>query len=524
MAELASSKWPSLLEGASEFRSSPQAAHSNIQNYELYPPNFTSDQNTSHHACSRWCSFSLHLEYAASISASPPPIPLTRGASGSAAAWGWHKRIPYPLVIKMTGPTRPVEPHLGEKIEIFWALDQAWYPGVAGEKGTKAGFNGRQMVKYEDGEVEYLDFSRETWRSAVPRVHTWQPGVQVASSRLMSSSGEAAVGGFLTAPTAGNTGALGASGVPIATPGALKRSPAPPERPPSIPRAEKAKSMASNGEGGARGEKTAASSSSSPAADIRARLSLAGRLAVITGGHRGLGASITIALASQGADVVVIDRSGPGSSEVPSAIAAMGRRIWSVTADVSSVESLAAAAAEAKRIAQQHARSISILVNNAGVALLGPAESLSTAVWDETQAVNVRAPMVLAQALLGELQASGCGSVVNISSAAGGGALGEHMAYCSSKAALNMMTKALALEWGRFNVRVNGVAPTVVMTDMGKKVWGEPEKGAPMKKRIPLNRFAEPHEVSDMVCFLASNASSMVTGQTISVDGGFNCA
>lgn len=261
------------------------------------------------------------------------------------------------------------------------------------------------------------------------------------------------------------------------------------------------------------------------AGDMALRLNLSGRVAVVTGGHRGIGAAITLGLARAGAHVVVIDRRGPGDSDVPARLRALGRSHWSVLADLGDAASVEAAAAAAAAHAAP-AGGVSVLVNNAGIARLAAADALTAAAWDETLAVNLRAPFLLARALLGGGADAGGApprrAVVNVSSAAGGGALTDHAAYCSSKAALDMMTRSLALEWGPRGVRVNGVAPTVVLTEMGAAAWGAPEKSGPMLARIPLGRFAQPHEVADAVVFLASDAAAMITGQTLSVDGGFN--
>lgn len=255
----------------------------------------------------------------------------------------------------------------------------------------------------------------------------------------------------------------------------------------------------------------------------RERQSLAGKVALVTGGHRGIGASITIALASQGADVIVIDRNGPGDSEVPTQAASLGRVTWSVTADLSEESSLRTAVTRAKNLVSP--RLIDILVNNSGVAHLAPLEELTTADWDRTMSVNARAAFLLSQAIaVGSdgMLARGCGVIVNVSSAAGKSALSLHGAYCPSKAALDMLTKCMAAEWASRGVRVNGVAPTVVLTAMGAAAWSAPEKKNPMLAHIPAGRFADPHEVADVVAFLASDAAAMIHGQTISVDGGYS--
>lgn len=257
-----------------------------------------------------------------------------------------------------------------------------------------------------------------------------------------------------------------------------------------------------------------------PASVLEGRLRLEGKVAVVTGGHRGIGASISIALAEQGCDVVVIDRAGSADSPVREALNTLGRKRYTIKADLASSASVAEAAAKA--VACVSPRHISILINNAGVAALGPAAELSTADWNRTFAVNTSAPFQLAQALFPSLSGGGGGAIVNVSSAAGGGALADHAAYCASKAALDMLTKSLALEWGPRGVRVNGVAPTVVLTEMGMRVWSAEEKSKPMLARIPLGRFAQPEDVADAVVFLATDAAAMITGQVLSIDGGYN--
>ena len=112
--------------------------------------------------------------------------------------------------------------------------------------------------------------------------------------------------------------------------------------------------------------------------------------------------------------------------------------------------------------------------------------------------------------------------MINLSSLAGVLAPEGHGAYSASKAGLNLLTQAMAAEWGRFNIQANAVAPTVILTAMGRQVWGDPHKGDPMKARIPLRRFGEPAEVADLVLFLASPASDFICGQVIRLDGGLS--
>ena len=161
-------------------------------------------------------------------------------------------------------------------------------------------------------------------------------------------------------------------------------------------------------------------------------------------------------------------------------------------------------------------------MNNAGLSHPETVEALTTACFDETLQVNLRAPALLAARAGAAMAASGGGVILTIASAAALRPLAEHYAYSTAKAGLVMATRTLALELGERGVRANSICPTVVLTDMGQKVWGEqPDKAAPMLARIPQSRFARPREVSDVVVWLASDAASMINGAEIPVDGGY---
>jgi NAD(P)-dependent dehydrogenase (short-subunit alcohol dehydrogenase family) len=136
-------------------------------------------------------------------------------------------------------------------------------------------------------------------------------------------------------------------------------------------------------------------------------------------------------------------------------------------------------------------------------------------------AVNLRAPFLMAQALAPGMIAQRWGKIINISSQTGVIALDDHAAYASSKGGLNALTKSLSAEWARHNVQVNAICPTVVMTPMGRRVWGPPEKSDPFIAATPLRRFGEPVEIADAALYLASPASDLVNGTTLMLDGGF---
>lgn len=249
---------------------------------------------------------------------------------------------------------------------------------------------------------------------------------------------------------------------------------------------------------------------------------LEGKRALVTGGTRGIGREIAGALAGAGADVIVSGRDRAGvAGAVEQLEDAHDVRVRGLAADLrdgNEVERLADAA-------WRELEGLDVLVNNAGISHLEPVVDVSPDLWDEVMAVNLRAPAVLGSRIGGRMaNARSGGSIINIASLAGQRALADHYAYGTSKAGLIMATKMLALELGPHGVRANALCPTVVLTDMGQRVWGEESKAAPMLARIPAGRFVTPSEVADAVLYLASDASVMVNGVDIAIDGGFGVA
>lgn len=247
------------------------------------------------------------------------------------------------------------------------------------------------------------------------------------------------------------------------------------------------------------------------------RFSLTGRKALITGASKGIGAEIAAVFAEAGADIVALGRDADDLAETARAVQAHGRQCLTIVAEMASPTEPVAACEQALSAWG----TIDILVNSAGIAHVAPALDFATEDWDRMMAVNLRAPFLTARTLAPAMIAQRWGKIINISSQTGVIALDDHAAYASSKGGLNALTKSLCAEWARHNVQVNAICPTVVMTPMGKTVWGKPEKGDPFRNATPARRFAEPVEVADAALYLASDAAAMVNGALLMVEGGF---
>lgn len=252
-------------------------------------------------------------------------------------------------------------------------------------------------------------------------------------------------------------------------------------------------------------------------ADWIKRFSLTGKAALVTGATKGIGLDICKVLADAGADIAAVGRDSKGLSEVKTAVEALGRKCVTIPADLATPNG----PVEAAQTALKSFGTIDILVNNAGIALIDPLLEASIKDWDETMAVNLRAPFLFAKELAPKMIAQRSGKIINISSQAGVVAIDGHAAYSASKGGLNMLTKVMTSEWAKHNIQTNAICPTIILTPMGEQVWGDPAKGKPMLDKTPLGRFGRPQEVADCVLYLASPASDLICGETILIDGGF---
>ncbi|MEM6941278.1 MAG: SDR family oxidoreductase [Pseudomonadota bacterium] len=242
------------------------------------------------------------------------------------------------------------------------------------------------------------------------------------------------------------------------------------------------------------------------------RFSIAGKRALVTGASSGIGAEIVRVFSDAGAHVIA-------TGQAAERLDAVGDETGCATivADISTAAGCAALLDQAK--AQGH---IDILVNSAGVALVGPVTDYAVEDWDRSMAINLRAPFLLARGLAPAMIAAKAGKIINISSQTGVIALPDHAAYAASKGGLNALTKSLMTELAPHNIQVNAICPTVILTEMGQKIWSPPEKSGPMIAATPLGRFGEPVEVADMALYLASPASDLVNGALMMIEGGYS--
>jgi NAD(P)-dependent dehydrogenase (short-subunit alcohol dehydrogenase family) len=247
-------------------------------------------------------------------------------------------------------------------------------------------------------------------------------------------------------------------------------------------------------------------------------LRLDGKVAWVTGASRGLGRELALALAGAGAELLLSARSAAAVEQVAEEVRAAGGRAEVAAGSVAEPADVAAAAATIDRIWGR----LDLLVNNAAVSpSFTRAERIGDADWQEVLDVNLGGAFSCCKAALPLLRAAPSGCVVNVSSVHGRAAHERLAAYAASKGGLELLTRTLALEWATDGIRVNAVAPGYLQTEMTSGLRDHPHWGEALLGRIPLRRFAAPAEIVGAIMFLASDASSYVTGATLAVDGGW---
>jgi len=245
---------------------------------------------------------------------------------------------------------------------------------------------------------------------------------------------------------------------------------------------------------------------------------LNGQVALVTGAARGLGRAISLALANAGADVALGLRSAATGNDLVREIQALGRKALPLQMDMAHMDQIT----HSVEATVAHFGRLDVLVNNAGVSPGNPAEDFLESDFDLTIAVNIKGTFFASQAAGRVMIRQKRGCIVNMSSQAGFVALPTESVYCTSKAAISHLTKCLAVEWGKHNIRVNAVAPTFIATPGTEEALADPAFRADTIERIAgLHRIGEPMEVAGAVLFLASSAASLITGQTLMIDGGW---
>ena len=245
---------------------------------------------------------------------------------------------------------------------------------------------------------------------------------------------------------------------------------------------------------------------------------LPGQVALVTGAARGLGEAISLALANAGADVALGLRDMNAQGDVAAQIRSMGRRALPLQMDMTRLDQISQAVDETVK----NFGRIDILVNNAGLAPDNLAENVREEDFDLTLAVNLKGTFFASQAAGRVMIKQKSGRIINLSSQAGFVALPTESVYCMTKAAIAHLSRCLAVEWGKYGITVNAVAPTFIRTPGTESYLANPQQRADVEERIAaLHRIGDPMDVAGAVVFLASSAASLITGETILIDGGW---
>jgi len=247
------------------------------------------------------------------------------------------------------------------------------------------------------------------------------------------------------------------------------------------------------------------------------RFDLTGKIALITGGAGGIGRAIAEGFAEQGAHIMVADMNTENFDSTADRIRSIGRQVRSVCVDITSKESVEAMV----KSTLDNFCQIDILVNAAGTKSWLSTDDMPVDEWQRVMDVNVRGAFISCKTVGHEMIRQKSGIIINMSSVRGRfGSQNGEADYCTSKGAIDALTRTLACEWSKYGIRVNAIAPTVVETEFVSRVFNNPGTVDYLKKRIPLGRCAVTEDLVGPVIFLASEASGYITGQIIYVDGG----
>jgi len=248
--------------------------------------------------------------------------------------------------------------------------------------------------------------------------------------------------------------------------------------------------------------------------------SLDGKVAIVTGGSRGLGKAMALTLADAGADVVVASRTQADLDKVAEEIRAKGRKSLAISMDATNMDSVNKMAAQ---VVEEFGK-IDILINNAGQGGTVPFLKMKEEEWDRVLDVNLKGYVLVTQAVGAYMFKAKSGRVINISSAMGDSPMGFMAHYAASKGAINAMTKSLAQEWATRGITVNAISPGYILTDMNRSAYEDETFNKMISSKIPMVRWGQLDDLVGLVVYLASGASSYMTGAIIPLDGGWTAA
>ena len=244
---------------------------------------------------------------------------------------------------------------------------------------------------------------------------------------------------------------------------------------------------------------------------------LSGKTAFVTGASRGIGRSIAVALAQAGADLALVARTADGLADTADDVTAVGRKAVVIPADVTEQQ----AVTDAVTAAIDQLGHIDIVINNAGGSnFMVGFRDLRLSGWDKLIKLNLTSAVYVCHAFAPHLLDRGSGSVINVASVAGVASAPLISPYGAAKAGLISLTKSLAVEWAPSNVRVNALCPGWTATELNRNLWEDPVAGPATIASVPMQRWATAQEMAGPAVFLASDASSYLTGQTLVIDGG----
>ena len=247
------------------------------------------------------------------------------------------------------------------------------------------------------------------------------------------------------------------------------------------------------------------------------RFDLSGKVALVTGASRGIGAGLALALAGAGADVALVARGEDALRDVAGRAREMGRRALVVAADLSSV---AGVREMADRVVGEYGR-VDVLVNAAGTQARKPILEVTEEDWEQVNSVNLKAVYFCSQAIAPRMIQQGKGKIINIASLTSSIGIANTSIYSATKGAVLSLTRCMAVEWARYGINVNAIGPGYFATELTRRLYEDPEKHRWVIDRTPMQRWGRVDDLAGVAVFLASDASDFITGELINVDGGW---